>query len=203
MGAKEFFKKPALDYLANKELAECSRPKAGEKLPDALPKATTAHKEQFRELSTDELRQSKQALVPPYLTLFRAGEPMIVKKLHSHENFVEWPIKQQEEKRPKTALHTNAVYNGQDLEQGKMGDRNNQTMYNFYTGPKQKGREKAHFGEIRPPALSGKAIPRGASVSAIGGTNVRLHYMSRNQSDYLHATRSFSRGTIKPEGSLV
>merc|ERR1712232_344078 len=119
----------------------------------------------------------------------RAGEPMIVKNLHSHENFVEWPIKQQDDsKRPKTALHTNSVYNGQALDQGEMGDRNNQTMYNFYTGPKQKGREKAHFGEIRPRA-PGNTIPRGASVSAIGGTNVRLHYMSRHQSDYLHATR--------------
>jgi hypothetical protein len=187
--SKEFSSKKALDFQMNKELAEMSRqPVPTEKLPDQMP-GSTMYAEQFRQLTADEVRGAKLPRQDPYLTLFRPGQPMIIKRPASQEQFQEWPLRQLDKTRPMSALHTKA----QDHDQGQLGEFS-KTMYNFTTGPKQKRNS---------PMAVARCLPRSASVSAIGGTTVRLKYMSAHQNDYLVATRSFSRGAMKSEGSLL
>lgn len=181
----EYYDKPAADFLENKQLAESFRPPQSQSAPELGDGgARTTYGGSFPWMDAEKLRLAKLESQKPG-PLDKSERVMggvgvsLEKAPVSQQAFVPWPLKVQGETRPLSAVHSRPREHYCDF-----GEK---SQYRLSFSSKQ-------TVPGLPPQAKPKRLHRGASVPQPGGTSLRMKHLSDRQSDYLIATRSFSRG---------
>eukprot|EP00927_Polykrikos_kofoidii_P079918 TRINITY_DN76763_c0_g1_i1.p1 TRINITY_DN76763_c0_g1~~TRINITY_DN76763_c0_g1_i1.p1 ORF type:complete len:273 (+),score=23.71 TRINITY_DN76763_c0_g1_i1:85-903(+) len=180
----QYYQKKSGDYIENKQLAVSFRPPPSQSSPDLHDGgARTIYGRNYPWVSEEKLRLAKlESQAPGPLdkserVMGGVGVSMETKP-SSHVAFTPWPMKPQGEVQPLDSLHSRA--------QEHNGDYGDMSRYRLSFAH---GKDTAKPLKAKP-----KMLHRGASGIQPGGATVRMKNFADRQSDYLIATRSFSRG---------